>query len=103
MNIRYTSRLTWWHPLTTPILCFKQVLYLSLFRKALPRRPVANIDAHTTTVNAQPLVLYAVAVARRTTGSNSVEALGEHTPSPRRPRQQRQRRPSSKQFKQGKG
>ena len=46
-------------PVITLILCFKQVLCQSLFRNALPRRPVANADAHTTKVNAQPLVLYA--------------------------------------------
>ena len=51
---------------------------------------MANVDVHTTTVNTQPLVLYAVAVARRTIGSNSVEALeggslSGCTPSPRRP------------------
>ena len=63
----------------TLILCFKQALCWSLFRKTLPRRPVANLDAHTTTLNAQPLVLYAVAVTRRTTGSNSVETLGGGT------------------------
>ena len=38
---------------------------------------MTNVDTHTTMMNGQPLVLYAVAVARRTTGSNSVEAPGE--------------------------
>ena len=40
---------------------------------------MTNADAHTTMVNAQLFVLYAVAVARRTTRSNSVQALGGGT------------------------
>ena len=36
---------------------------------------MASADAHTTTVNAQPLEQHAVAVARRTTGHSSITAL----------------------------
>ena len=61
---------------TTPILCYKQVLCQSLFRKALLRGPVANADAHTIMVNALPMGLHAAAVARRTTGLSNVEILG---------------------------
>ena len=94
-------------PVITLILCFKQALYQSLFRNTLPRRPMANVDAQTTTVNALPMVLHAVAVARRTTGYSSVEALGGDsssgcTPSSGRTQKQRQRRPSgSKPFSKG--
>ena len=63
-------------PVTTLILCYKQVLYQNLFRKVLPRSPVANVDAHTIMVNTLPTGLYAVSVARRTTGLSNVEALG---------------------------
>ena len=66
-------------PVTTPILCFKQALCRSLSRKVLPRRPVANADALTTMVNAQPLELHVLVEARRTTGYSSVEALGKGT------------------------
>ena len=76
-STRYTSKLTQWHPpVTTPILCYKQVLCQNLFRKTLPREPVANVDTLTTTGNAQCMGLYAAAVARRTTGLSNVEALG---------------------------
>ena len=66
-------------PRTTPILCYKQVLCQSLFRKALPRRPVASVDIHTTTGNTLPVGLHAAAVTRRTTGLSNVEAPGEGT------------------------
>ena len=52
-NIKCTSRLILATRLTTKIPCFKPVLCLSLFRKALPRRPVASVDAHTMMVTAQ--------------------------------------------------
>ena len=83
---------------TTPILCYKQVLCQSLFRKALPGRPVANVDIHTIMVNSLPMGLHAVTVARRTTGFSNVEALGGGIVH------QKQRRPSSnKQFNKGRG
>ena len=63
-------------PVTTPILCYKQALCQSLFSKALPRKPVANADALTTTGNAQCMGLHAATVARRTTGFSNAEALG---------------------------
>ena len=79
-STRYTSKLTQWHsPVTTPILCYKQAICQSLFRKTLPRKPVATVDALTTTGNAQCRVLYAATVARRTTGLSNVEALGGGT------------------------
>ena len=56
----------------------------------------------TTLVNAQPLVLYEVAVVRRRSFGRR-HSSSQHTPSPRRLQQQRQRRHSSKQFKEGKG
>ena len=75
-STRYTSKLTQWHPpVTTPIFCYKQALCQSFFRKALPRKPVANADAHITMGNAHPLGLHAAAVARRTTELSNVEAL----------------------------
>ena len=55
------------------------MLCRSLFRKALPRKPVASVDAHTATVIAQPSVLHAVSVANRITGLSNVEALGGGT------------------------
>ena len=48
----------------------------SLFRKALPRKPVASADVHTAMVTAQPTQLHAVSVAVRITGLSNVEALG---------------------------
>ena len=63
----------------TPIHCFKLVLCLSLFRKALPRRPVASTDTHTTMVTAQHGELPVEAVAERTTGRQCAEAPGGGT------------------------
>ena len=51
----------------------------SLFRKALPRKPVASADAHTAMVTAQPTEPHAVSVAGQTTGLSNVEALGGGT------------------------
>ena len=50
-------------PVTTPILLCKLVLCQSLFRKALPRKPVASVDTLTATGNALLTVLHAVSVA----------------------------------------
>ena len=66
-------------PITTPMLCYKQALCRSLFRKAFPRRPVANADVYTITVNALPMGLHAASVAKRTTELSNVEALGGGT------------------------
>ena len=46
----------------------------SLFRKALPRKPLASVDAHTTTVIAQPMEPHAVSVASQITGFSNAEA-----------------------------
>ena len=54
----------------------------SLFRKALPRKPVASADAHTATVIAQPTEPHAVSVAGQITGLSNVEALGGGTVQP---------------------
>ena len=54
----------------------------SLFRKALPRKPVARADAHTATVIAQPTEPHAVSVASQITGLSNVEALGGGTVQP---------------------
>ena len=64
-NTRYTSKLTLWQPpvTVTPILLYKPMLCRSLFRKALPRKPVANVDAHTATEIALLTVLHAANVA----------------------------------------
>ena len=78
-NIKYTSRLIQLFPVTTQILCFKQMLCLSLFRNTLPRRSVASVDTHTTMETAQHGRHYAMSVARRTTGLSSVEAPGGGT------------------------
>ena len=79
-NTRYTSKLTLWHPpVTTPIPWYKPMLCRSLFRKALPRKPVASADAHTTTGNALLMVLHVASVAVWTTGLSNVEALGGET------------------------
>ena len=51
-------------------------------RKALPRKPVASADAHTTTVIAQPTEPHAVSVASQITGLSNVEALGGGTVQP---------------------
>ena len=107
-NIKCTSRLILATRLTTKIPCFKPVLCLSLFRKALPRRPVASVDAHTTMVTAQCGEQPPAAVARRTTGQQCVEALGGGTVCqdihpPQEGHINRGRRPlCSKQFKKGK-
>ena len=51
----------------------------SLFRKALPRKPVASVDAHTTMVNAQLMGPHAVSVAGQITGLSNVQAPGGGT------------------------
>ena len=63
----------------------------SLFRKALPGKPVASVDAHTAMVIAQLMGPHAASVASQITGLSNVEALGRGTvstgrsPSPGRP------------------
>ena len=54
----------------------------SLFRKALPRKPVASADAHTATVIAQLTGPHAVSVAGQITGLSNVEAPGGGTVQP---------------------
>ena len=54
----------------------------SLFRKALPKKPVASVDAHTATVIAQPTEPHAVSVAGQITGLSNVEAPGGGTVQP---------------------
>ena len=54
----------------------------SLFRKALPRKPVASVDAHTAMVIAQPTGPHAASVAVKITGLSNVEALGGGTVQP---------------------
>ena len=54
----------------------------SPFRKALPRKPVASVDAHTAMVIAQPTGPHAASVASQTTGLSNVEALGGGTVQP---------------------
>ena len=54
----------------------------SLFRKALPRKPVASADVHTATVNAQLTGPHAASVAGQITGLSNVEALGGGTVPP---------------------
>ena len=62
---RYTSKLTLWHPpvTVTAILSYKPMLCQSLFRKALPGKPVASADAHTAMEIALLTVLHAASVA----------------------------------------
>ena len=55
------------------------MLFLSLFRKAFPRRPVASEDDHTTMETAMHGELCATSVTRRTTGLRCIEALGRGT------------------------
>ena len=110
-SIRYTSKPILATQLITQILCFKLVLCLSLFSKALPRSPVANADAHTTMETAQHGELTTCgncgqknhwqAMCRSFGRKNSSTG---HSPSPRWPQQQRQRRQSgNKYFKKSKG
>ena len=54
----------------------------SLFRKALPRKPVASVDAHTAMVTAQLTGPHVASVAGQITGLNSVEAPGGGTVQP---------------------
>ena len=54
----------------------------SLFRKALPRKPVASAEAHTAMVIAQLTGPHAVSVAGQITGLSNVEALGGGTVQP---------------------
>ena len=54
----------------------------SLFRKALPRKPVASVDAHTTTVAAQPTEPHVASVAIQITGLSNVQALAGGTVQP---------------------
>ena len=54
----------------------------SLFRKALPRKPVASADAHTAMVIAQLTGPHAASVAGQITGLSNVEALGGGTVQP---------------------
>ena len=82
-STRSTSKLTQWHPPSNYSNPLIQTSALSKsFQKGLPRRPVANADAHTTMMNALPTRLHAVSVARRTTGLSNVEALGGGTGHP---------------------
>ena len=54
----------------------------SLFRKALPGKPVASADTHTAIVIAQPTEPHAVSVASQITGLSNVEAPGGGTVQP---------------------
>ena len=54
----------------------------SLFRKALPGKPVASVDAHTARVIAQPMEPHAASVAGQITGPSNVEAPGGGTVQP---------------------
>ena len=54
----------------------------SLFRKALPRKPVASADAHTAMVIAQLTGPHAASVAGQITGLSNAEALGGGTVQP---------------------
>ena len=80
----------------------------SLFRKALPRKPVASADAHTTMVIAQPTEPHAVSVAGQITGLQQCRSSGRRnsstgrSPSPGRP-QNRQRCFSGNKTSKGKG
>ena len=51
----------------------------SLFRKALPRKPVASADAHTAMVIAQLTGPHAASVAVKITGLSNAEAPGGGT------------------------
>ena len=69
------------HSMASPSNYSNPLLYASALSKSLqkgppPRKPVANMDAHTTTGNVQCMGLHAATVARRTTGLSNVEALG---------------------------
>ena len=54
----------------------------SLFRKALPGKPVESADAHMAMVIAQPTEPHAVSVAGQITGPSNVGALGGETVQP---------------------
>ena len=54
----------------------------SLFKKALPRKPVASADTHTAMVIAQLTGPHAASVASQITGLSNVEALGGGTVQP---------------------
>ena len=54
----------------------------SLFRKALPGKPVASADAHTATVIALPTEPHAASVAGQITGPSNVGAPGGGTVQP---------------------
>ena len=54
----------------------------SLFRKALPGKPVASADTHTAMVIAQPTEPHAVSVAGQITGPSNVGAPGGGTVQP---------------------
>ena len=56
--------------------------YRSLFRKALPGKPVPSADAHTAMVIAQPTEPHAVSVAGQITGPSNVGAPGGGTVQP---------------------
>ena len=81
----------------------------SLFRKALPGKPVASVDAHTAMVIAQPTDPHAASVAGQITGPSNVGAPGGGTVQlvahhPRGRPQNRQRRFSgNKPPNKGKG
>ena len=55
------------------------MLCRSPFRKALPGKPVASADAHTTMGNALPMVPHVASVAVIITGLSNVEVLGGGT------------------------
>ena len=54
----------------------------SLFKKALPGKPVASADAHTAMVIAQPTEPHAASVADQITGPSNVGAPGGGTVQP---------------------
>ena len=80
----------------------------SLSRKALPRKPVASADAHTTTVNVQLMEPHAVSVACLNHWALQCRSSGRRnsstgrSPSPGRP-QNRQRRFSGNKPNKGRG
>ena len=108
-STRSTSKLTQWHPLvTTPILCYKQVICQS-FQKGPPKKTCGKCGcSHShgecptfgTTCNICGKKNH---WAQQCRNSGRRHSLSGWSPSPGKPKQQRQRRHSSKPFNKSRG
>ena len=79
MNIRCTNRLTQPHPVTTPILCFKQVLLSKSFQKFPPKKTCGKCGCSHNHGEFPAFGTTCSGCGKKTIGSNRVEAPGGGT------------------------